>query len=102
MQKNNYAPLIEFHGFVHPEFAALKEKLKLALERILSEEDYKNLTFSETPAKVMDTQEQSRPFIRMFSSEYVVVHKVVDILKEFSWKGEVEFIKITNYFDLRA
>lgn len=102
MQNINYAPLIEFHGFAHSEFEALKEKLKLALEKILSGEDYKNLTFSETTSKVIDTQEQARPFIRMFSSEYAVVHKVVYSLKEFGWKGEVEFIRITNYFDLRA
>lgn len=101
MQKNNYAPLIEFHGYVHSEFMRLKDQLSTALKKILSEDDYKNLTFSELTAKVVDTERKSRPFLRLYSSEYVIVHKIHDILESIGWEGEMEFIKITQYHDLR-
>ncbi len=101
MQKNSYSPLIEFHGYVHSEFMKLKDQLSEKLEKILSPDDYKNLTFSEITAKVVGTQKDDRPFLRLFSSEYVIVHKVHEILKNMDWEGEIEFIKISNYYDLR-
>lgn len=101
MQHTSYAPLIEFHGFSKAESLNVKEKISEALKKVLSEKDYDNLTFSEIPTEVVDVQGNQRPFIRMFSSEYAVVHKVIDLLKSLDWKGEIEFIKIANYFDLR-
>ena len=101
MQKNSYSPLIEFHGFVHSEFMRMKDHLSRELKKILSEDDYHNLTFSELTPKVIDIQRKDRPFLRLYSSEYVMVHKIHDILEKLAWEGEMEFIKITNYYDLR-
>jgi hypothetical protein len=101
MQKTSYAPLIEFHGFTHSDVLKLKEKLSVSLKKELSKRDYGNLTFSEITTKVIDVTDVERPFIRMFSSDYIIIHKVVEFLKECKAQIEVEFIKITNYFDLR-
>lgn len=101
MQKNNYAPLIEFHGYTNPEFMRLKDQLSEAMKKVLLEKDYENLTFSLTASKVVCVNNQNRPFLRLYSSEFDIVHKVHEILLKLKWETEIEFIKITNYYDLR-
>lgn len=101
MHPNNYAPLIEFHGFTSPAVTKLRKLMTAALSTKLMKKDYNNLIFSEVMAKVEDVELNKRPYIRFYSSDFDIVHKVVDVLKELKWKGEIEFIKITNYFDLR-
>ncbi len=82
MQNTSYAPLIEFHGYTHAEFMSLRDQLLIILKAVFSENDYKNVTFSEITAKVIDTNKKNRPFLRMFSSEYAIVQEIVDILKK--------------------
>ncbi len=101
MQHSSYAPLIEFHGYSHSGFMSLRDNLLDALKKVFSEDDYKNVTFSEIKTKVIDTEKTDRPFLRMFSSEFAIVHQVIEVLEELGCEAEVEFIKITNYFDLR-
>lgn len=100
-QVNSYAPLIEFHGITPRKVSILKKKMLIHLKDMIPEKDYNNLTFSKKACQVVGINDDPRPFIRMYSSEFALVHKVVNALKICAYEGEVEFIKITNYFDLR-
>ena len=106
MQLTSYAPLIEFHGFVHSDVMKLKKTIPQELQKLVEkkkilQKDYENFTFHEISGEVKDISGNTRPFIRMYSSEHVLVHLFADILKNLKWSLEVEFIKITHYMDLR-
>lgn len=98
---NNYSPLLQFHGFEVAEIEKTKKILAEHLKDKISEKNYENLTFSAIETKVQDVNGKDRPFLRMYSSEYDMVHTIRLILEQNNWKYEIEFIKITNYFDLR-
>jgi hypothetical protein len=95
------APLIELHGYTKEEAEELKELLKKNLESLLGKKNFSNLVFSFCPTEVVDIKGNPRPFIRFYSTEYVIVHQIEQYLRKIKWKGEIEFNKITQFHDLR-
>ncbi len=95
------APLIEFHGFMAFDATELQKKITDYAKDKMKEHDSKNLAFTVYENTVYDIGGTKRPFLRFYSSEYALVHMVIECLRNLGWKGEVEFVKITQFWDLR-
>ncbi len=96
-----FAPLIELHGFLPDTAEKFLITIKNGLQKKLEKLDYDNLVFSIFETKVIDSTGAPRPFIRFISTEYRIVHEIVEYLLSIQWKGEVEFVKLNQFWDLR-
>ena len=99
-QKN--VPLIELRGFAARDAKKFLPELQAALKAKLDSRDQKHLVFEIVPSKVIDINGNSRPYLRLYSREFALFHKIVECLREMKWEGEIDVVMLQNYQDLRT